>query len=385
MIGGLASPPDSRYNSPLNPTVSSSESHCSKIQPPQFVKPSDLHDVTNFCGNEGKTQERDNVNEQVNGCLGDAESQSLPISRNSSLLSSSSITLENVGGDDAMITVESEMILAESSQVGEEVDGMMVVECEKGVSDLIEVDEAVDRMIVVEPKKQISDLSEDEEDNTMVDIESSSDLAEDKEDDPMTGAKSEGDEDVNPTTEVDSSKLSDLSDDEDDSPAIGAESSKPSDSVEDESEDEDDSPEIGVESSKPSDSAEGESEDEDESFVADEEAVPKKPSESVEDGDEGHPATEVDETNLSNSSEDEDGSVIGIKEANPTISVELSKMSLDPDASVHLAETFEPRRSARNTAAKDKPYRMVITPSKLSVRKKKPVYKKDVILYEVSV
>jgi hypothetical protein len=361
MIGGLASPPDSRYNSPLNPTVSSSESHCSKIQPPQFVKPSDLHDVTNFCGNEGKTQERDNVNEQVNGCLGDAESQSLPISRNSSLLSSSSITLENVGGDDAMITVESEMILAESSQVGEEVDGMMVVECEKGVSDLIEVDEAVDRMIVVEPKKQISDLSEDEEDNTMVDIESSSDLAEDKEDDPMTGAKSEGDEDVNPTTEVDSSKLSDLS------------------------EDEDDSPEIGVESSKPSDSAEGESEDEDESFVADEEAVPKKPSESVEDGDEGHPATEVDETNLSNSSEDEDGSVIGIKEANPTISVELSKMSLDPDASVHLAETFEPRRSARNTAAKDKPYRMVITPSKLSVRKKKPVYKKDVILYEVSV
>ena len=81
MIGGLLSPPESRYNSPIFPIGSSSVLQMGKFSPPRSVNPRDLHDSPDFFGDHSVCPERD---EQEVASL-DPQFNSTAMSRGSSL------------------------------------------------------------------------------------------------------------------------------------------------------------------------------------------------------------------------------------------------------------------------------------------------------------
>lgn len=285
------SPPDSGYNSPLLPTVSSSGSHSENLTLPQFVNPSNphvVHDAANCCGDKVERQEQ------------------------------TSDSSDDKDEGDTMLGVDSQL---QPSSVSAEVKEDVLAEEEEDflAEDDPTKDKEDDAEVDVDPMIGVVESEEDEEDDPA-----------EVDDDPMIGVvESEEDEEDNPTNEVDLTNFSGSSEDEDDP--------------------------VGV-------------------------------KEGISTIDEGHPASEVDGAKLSDSdsTEDLDGIFVGNEEANPMISDKLNEMSLDSDSSVHLAAPFEPRRSSRNTAAKDKPYRMVVTSPKLSSGRKKPVFKMDMNLDNVS-
>lgn len=205
-------------------------------------------------------------------------------------------------------------------------NSLIAVESKKSLSDSSMVEDDVDGMIDVESKILVSDSTEAEEGVNQIII--------------LESEKPESDSLKEATIVIESNEpLLDLVEDGEGEPMIGVESKKPlSDSAEDE-----DNPIIGIESKEPSNLAK----DDDDIDV--------------------HPMTVVDS---SQSSVDEGDPNIGIDEPNPIISVELNKMSLDSEPSIHLAAQLEPCRSSQNTAAKIKAWLKVAAPPKLSSEKK---------------
>ena len=270
MTGGLASPPDSRNNSPMAPMASTSA-------PRSSSKLSSLSLLMDSCELE------EEVSQTI--CL-ESEQRSSGLSE--------------VEEDDQPTVVQSEKPSSDSMEVCEEVDGMIGVECEKLLSDATKVEEAVDGMVLVQSSNPVLDLLEDGE-------------LEDGEGNLVVGILS------------------------------------------------------------------------------------KEPSSDSE---------EYKGNQLVSAVDDEDGAMIGVKEANPVIRVESNEMplksnslvrigpplpgrssghNLESNSSVRLAAPFEHRRSSCLAPEKSKPSLKVAEPTTPSTGKRKEVFKKNVILLEVSV
>ena len=288
MIGGLASPPESHYNSPTIPSGSSEPQtlFSPNFSPPKFVDPRDLQ----YSMDVLQRHSQNNLMEQEIGSPMDKEEGS------------------------PMTGVEWRTLSLDPSSEDEEEGDPMVVESEKLSPELSEDEEEGDSM-VVESEKLLPELSEDEEE----------------------GASAIG---------LESKRLaSDSSEDEDE--GISTKKSSSSDSLEDEDE--------GTHAKKSA------SEDEDEGHV--EEGSPPfglQPKNSS--------TTDVFENDLAN--------VINGMTSNQTL--------LDQDSSVHLAASFEPRRSSRNSKMKNRPSLEFVTPSKSFSGKKMPAFTKDLILLQAS-
>jgi hypothetical protein len=366
MTGGLASPPDSRYNSPLGADGSSSISsklHCEKLSPPKFVNPRDLQDPMESHEDEFEQLELVNLTEQGASSQGDVESDFTTRSRKSSLTSSLSDVAENEDGRDPATPIEPKKPLSHSSDdEGDDPmpsqsdlsvegvnDALIEVESNELLLDSTELEERVEEMVLVESNNPESDSSDnDKRDDPMVGVESEEPLSDsgESEDDPIIAVESkepsnlmEDDEEGDLTPGVNSTQLLDLSDDEP-LPIIGIE---------------DVNPMIGVERNKIS-------LDPDSSLAASSE--PRRSSRNAQ------------ATQFSDSS-------IGVEGANPSIGAEPNKMLSDSDSSVEAS--LEPRRSSRNAQAKNKPQLKTTSPPRLSSRRKKQAVKQDAILFQATV
>ena len=187
-------------------------------------------------------------------------------------------------------------------------------------------------------EKLSPELSEDEEEGASVIGLESKRLA-------LEFFEDKGEEDHMVDVKTKKSSPSDSSEDEDEGTSTKKSSS--SDSLEDEDE--------GTHAKKSA------SEDEDEGHV--EEGSPPfglQPKNSS--------TTDVFENDLAN--------VINGMTSNQTL--------LDQDSSVHLAASFEPRRSSRNSKMKNRPSLEFVTPSKSFSGKKMPAFTKDLILLQAS-
>jgi hypothetical protein len=108
----------------------------------------------------------------------------------------------------------------------------------------------------------------------------------------------------------------------------------------------------------------------------------KEPSSDSAEDDEDQHQTGVDSTHSLDSGDEEDNSIIGVKEANPVIGVEPNEMTLESNTAMLLEP---PRRSARLAPEKSQPSLKVAVATKPFARKSKRVLKKNAILLEVGV
>jgi hypothetical protein len=463
MTGGLASPPDSRYNSPLfsnGSSLTSPSLHFGQLSSPEFVNPKDLHDSFDSDGEEFGQQESVNVTEQGVGSPSDVELDSTPRSRKSSLPSSLSDTAEN-NADKPMTATPIKEPSSKSSEDKEEGDSPSSSDSsqnEDGRSDMSDTSggKSMTATAFQEPPSKStedgrtgmsdigntskSSLSEDDEGNDSI-VSNSNEPAldstrvEEKVDETIAVASKTADsvssdgDDKGERTEMEE-KVDEMIVSESEKPGLGssdvhqeanhtgveersggtifAQSKRPeSESTEDDEDNtggmeerEDDM--IVVESKKP-ESDPGDNDDEGDQMVGVEFEQPSSPSPdspvekrnlmNVDESmgpsdlmkdDEGHLATRVDSTKQSDSLKEKGDPSVGIEEGNHMIGLELSKMSLDSDPSIHLEAAFEPRRSSRNVG-KEKPHLKIITSPRSSTGKRKLAVKKDVILLQASV
>ena len=213
VTGGLISPPQSCYNSPAFPDTSLSALNLAAFSPSQFVKPRDLHDSTEYSGDEVGQREQCVSSKEEGGCPGR--------SRRPSLASSLSSLTTSVSPENEKEANKSKKSLSESSEEEEEVVPITVAEKtssgdmleeeeeeEEGIpmsvaektssGDMLEEEEEEDHMIVTE-KKTSQDLSDEEEEEeeeeegvSMIVTEKKSleDTMEDEEGEPMPGIES---------------------------------------------------------------------------------------------------------------------------------------------------------------------------------------------------
>jgi hypothetical protein len=389
LTGGLASPPDSRNNSPLVPIASSSGSNLEKLPSLRFVNPKDLHDPP-------ECEEK--------------ETESMPRSRKSSLLSSLSGSSDLSDDEDIgtpMISVDTQRPLADSSEVGEddedggnprmtnaETGNPLTDSSEVGEEDEDEVNLLATNDETEKPLAESSEVGEEDGDEgnlvgptaeTEMPLTDSPEIVEDDEDDD------------NHRINVETEMVADPSEVAEDIPDLYVKVIKKtvSDSLEDEVDRMDEVDEmilefgvenvdrrIVVESGKPvSETTDSSEDDEGEPMtgmknLSDSAGIERRDDMDCdgleEDDKEDHPMTGFNEMKLSDPPEDEIDSVDG---ANKTL-VDCANSSVD------LAGQFKPRRSYRN-ALKNKPSLKVAAAPRLSNSKRKPAFK-DTILLEVN-
>ena len=234
ITGGLASPPDSRYNSPIFPIGSSSNLQRGNLSPLRCVDPRQLQSSYNFFKGNLEHQEENNSTEQEIGNLGGANSQLTVRSRNSSTQPSSPpATLEHGCGTDCEIPMEldkggststkddsdsddvtmPDLQLKESSSHPQDDDATMVgtQSKESSLPPLVQDDDVP--MVSVEPRERSSELQrvegvnfthptdeEMEEHNSVVVVESVEQLSEPK--GPDSSDSEEDDEEGAPANDV---------------------------------------------------------------------------------------------------------------------------------------------------------------------------------------
>lgn len=352
MTGGLASPPESRLNSPAVAMGSSQLSSSANLSPAKYVNPRDIVSIA-YLGGELDQLENDEVDCRPMLTLDSNKSED---------------DLTAVGSDgDPMQGVESndsEKSDGGSSRVEDAVQPVVRVISKKlvlGVSSeegSLEVEDMVEPMLGVGSKKPEEGSSEDE------------DVVE-----PMVGV-------VSKKLDEGSSKENDESD-----RVLNVESEKLPDillEVGDE-----DVLMIDVESRKTS---EDRLKDVDGGVKSQEVKSMKPLSDLSEDKEKGEPMFGFRSTKLSSDSlqEKEKGDPImaiessldslHVEDSSPMIGVESEPM----DMSATLAEPFELRRSSRKAALKNKPSQKLVTNRKFSSGKTKPASKNVDILLEVS-
>lgn len=376
--GGLASPPDSRINSPFIPIGATSGSHLQKLAPPQFVNPRDLHDSSYLSEVEVGHRDEDNSTEEMVARADDDGTKSP-----TSLLLSSDLL---VVGD------ESQKLSSDSTEA-EALDEMDVVESEKPVSDSLEGDKG-DPMIVNEvdetvATRPVSDSLDGDKDDAMIGVESKeetvgvdptkpvSDSLDGGKGDAMIGVEPK--ELLSDSTDVEGDELI-VVESKELSNSLTDYEGHPSNETRDSTED-DDLTVIPVEKDNPAISAELNkmSTNSNSSVHQTAQFEPCRSSRNA-------PLKPIPSLKSSDLPEDVGVPVIHVEEANPgpTITDELNKMSLDSNLSVHQTALFEPRRSSRNALVKDVPSLKVAAPPKSSSGKRKAALKKDVITLQAS-
>jgi hypothetical protein len=368
--GGLASPPESHYNSPMI-GVGGASSSVSHLSTPQYVNPGYLHlpfdqhlgqdhfteqfiDLLRISAEaSGHENERipedpqDDFTAELVRCLNGFEPQVMPRSRKSSIASS---VLTDIDDEEPVIRAES------SNAPGDEEkcdprrtsSGLSGVEGERG-----------EPMIDVESKKPSSEKSSE----SSGEEEEESSGEEEEEGEPMVGVESEGGE-----------------------PMIDVESKKPSSETSSESsgeEEEEGEPMVGVESKKPSS----------EKSSVDASAEEEEGGEPMINIESKKPSSEM----LSESSgEEEEGgeAMVGGESKKPSIesSSDLSDLEdedpMNIDESIKLplnSEPFVPRRSTRNVERIKHPSEPWVMPVKSWGGKRKSGPKKDDVPLLVSI
>ena len=369
--GGLASPPDTCNNSPLVPISSSSDSNFHKLPRPQFAKSGDLNEALDFSQAVAEVDEvEESESESEFSSSGSLKKQD----QRDPLATPGSKKLPSVPLEGEEDEIESKKALEDSPEANDVVSEKQLSESladdECSHMDGIDSGKSLESMVGVEspkddgPKDGVlsrKPLSESEEVQLMVGVESEKDeghmdgieslsepvgvqaMVEDessKGDEHMEGVESEKPPsesgDVRPMVEVPSV--------EDDShPITKFDSMKLSDSPED--------PEAYGMGLAEASKAESSSADSSEASEDEGEGDAMNLSESEED--EGESNAENGESHLL---EDKEEPVVGKEEANSTVGVKLKKISLDSSRDVDGATAFEPRRSARNAAAKNISY-----------------------------
>jgi len=351
--GGLASPPDSHYNSPIFPVGSSSNLQTGNLSPARCVNPRDLHNADDLFGVDLGPREEDNLPEQEVGGLGGARSHSIARSRKSSAPPSPQGSSEYECRDEQSIAVESEK------------PGFRLSE-----------DEDDEVTTIVGSQSRESSSHPQQEDATMVGLESSERLSQE---DDVAMADVESNE---PSSQVDGATMS------------GIESSEPSSHPQEEGNE--GNPMFGVESNDPLGQPLSESKGTSSDLSDSEEdgegggrtsGVDSSQSKQEEGDEESRPTTAVGASDSSSDDGKIASPIVGMEEANPKTGADDDQMSLDFATSLHLAAQFEPRRSSRNIPAKNKPninYVDYVPFRKSSNRKKKPAFGMDEILLQAS-
>ena len=162
LTGGLASPPESRYNSPTIDVPLSYELPLSQISPPKLVDHNDISSVGS--GTEGFKGADDPMN----------------VVKSQKLSDSSDIPNEE---DTVMINVESKKF---SLDALDEDDAMIGVQSKKSSLDIVDEDDA---MIGIQSKKLLLDMAEEDDDSVSMESKGpSSDIA--NEEEPVIGIHS---------------------------------------------------------------------------------------------------------------------------------------------------------------------------------------------------
>ena len=352
ITGGLASPPDSRYNSPIFPIGSSSNLQRGNLSPLRCVDPRQLQSSYNFFKGNLEHQEENNSTEQEIGNLGGANSQLTVRSRNSSTQPSSPpATSEHGCGTDREIPMELDKGGSTSTKDDSDSDDVTMPDLQLKESSSHPQD---DDATMVGGSTSTKDDS-DSDDVTMPDLQLKESLSHPQDDDAtMVGTQSK------------ESSLPPLVQD-DDVPMVSVEprerSSEPQ-RVE------------GVNFTRPTDE---EMEKHDSVVVVEsveQLSEPKGPdsSDSEEDDEEGAPANDVKKI---------PDTSVGIKEATLKTGRKSNDISLDVESSVHTAAQFEPRRSSRNVSKKAN-YVQYVPPHRSFHRKKPASEKEEVNLLQAS-
>jgi hypothetical protein len=297
MTGGLASPPESRINSPLFPQGSSASLTSGNLSPSQCVNPRDLHD-SRFFPDYKESDEEDNLTQR--------DLSSPASSRMSSVQPSSppAISEYDVGANH-IIAAEVPKPLLKGDENNDENATMASVRSRESSSHPQEDDATT--MVVDRSRSPSSELQDD--DATMVGVPSR-----------KHSPEPQDNEDVVTMVCVESNDR------------LGSPSafSEPQD---------DDATMVGV-PSEPQDNEEGVT-------MVGVESNDRlgPPSDSEEDDEEYQPTNPVESS----------GPIVGTEEATPKAGTEFNQMLLDFETSVNLQGQFSLRRSSRNIFSKKKP------------------------------
>jgi hypothetical protein len=384
MTGGLASPPESRINSPLFPQGSSASLTSGNLSPIQCVNPRDLH-PSKFFSDNNESDAEDDIS-PASSRMSSVQPSSPPpaVSKldfgadpiiatefvksvlkgdenNDENATTASVrsreSLSHPREDDATTMVVDQSRAASSEPQDD--DATMVGIPSRTPSPKPRVNEEGVTMVGVESNYRLwsSSVSSQEDDAAMIDVLSRKpspepqDNEESVESNDRLGSPSvpsEPQEDDATMIDVPSKKPSLEPQDNEESVESNDRLGSPSASSEPQ---EDDATMVGVPSRKPS----PEPQDNEEEGLVSESMVPLSNLSDSEEDDESYQPTNAVESSDSSDNKKSAGPIVGTEEATPKAGTDFNQLMLDFEYSVNLQGENSLRRSSRNILSKKKP------------------------------
>ena len=396
MTGGLASPPESRINSPLFPQGSSASLTSGNLSPIQCVNPRDLH-PSRFFPDNNESDVEDDIS-PASSRMSSVQPSSPPPAVSEcdfgadpiiatefvkSVLMGDKNNDENASHPTSLpshphTTMASVRSRESSSHPQEDDATTIVVDQSRAASSEPQDDDAT--MVGIPSRTPSPEPRDNEEGNTMVGVESN---------DRLWSSSPSSQEDDAPMIDVPSRKASPEPQDneesvesndrlglpsassepqEDDATMIDVPSKKPSLEPQDNEESvesrdrlgspsassepqEDDVTMVGVPSRKPS----PEPQDNEEEELMSESKVPLSNLSDSEEDDESYQPTNAVESSDSSDNKKSAGPIVGTEEATPKAGTDFNQLMLDFEYSVNLQGENSLRRSSRNILSKKKP------------------------------
>jgi hypothetical protein len=408
LAGGLASPPDSRYNSPIFPLGQSSKSATGNLSPLQCINPRDLFDSRRFFMDRTEYIEEDDSTEQEDRHLVGCQSYLKARSRNSSIQPSSppasseyhfhanQVNSLDDNGNDGNATAVSIQSRASPYHQQEDDATLVSVGTVKLSLNSLEDDAAVSLQSRKSPShekenaatmvpvqsREASSHPQDDDDATMVPIQSREASSHPQDDDDATmvpvqsreASSHPQDDDDATMVPVQSSEASSHPQDDDDATMVGVSSRDPSPDPSN-----DDVGMVGVQRKEPSP----------DSQEKDDPLGPMSDLSDLEEDNEGRLTKRVKSQTSGVEKAESDSNFVVESEEPPSVAKGKSPDLSDQDEeSVRLAAELGLRRSARNVPSRKKSavnYAGYAPSRKLSTGRRKPAVEKDVILVEASI
>lgn len=355
MTGGLASPPESRINSPLFPQGSSASLTSGNLSPIQCVNPRDLH-PSRFFPDNNESDVEDDIS-PASSRMSSVQPSSPPPAVSECDLGADPIIAtefvksvlmgdknndENASHPTSLpshphTTMASVRSRESSSHPQEDDATTIVVDQSRAASSEPQDDDAT--MVGIPSRTPSPEPRDNEEGNTMVGVESN---------DRLWLSSPSSQEDDAPMIDVPSRKASPEPQDNEESVESRDRLGSPSASLEPQ---EDDVTMVGVPSRKPS----PEPQDNEEEELMSESKVPLSNLSDSEEDDESYQPTNAVESSDSSDNKKSAGPIVGTEEATPKAGTDFNQLMLDFEYSVNLQGENSLRRSSRNILSKKKP------------------------------
>jgi hypothetical protein len=383
MTGGLASPPESRINSPLFPQGSSASLTSGNLSPMQCVNPRDLH-PSRFFPDYNESDEEDIIS-PASSRMSSVQPSSPPPAVSecdfgADPIIATEVLMSALKGDknnDENATTASVRSRESSSHPREDDATTMVVDQSRAASSKPQDDDATtvgipsrtpspeprdneegNAMVGVESNDRLrsSSASSQEDDATMIDVPSRKPSPEPQDNEESVefndrlgspSASSEPQEDDATMIDVPSKQPSLEPQDNEESVESRDRLGSPSASSEPQ---DDDATMVGVPSRKPS----PEPQDNEEEELMSESKVPLSNLSDSEEDDESYQPTNAVESSDSSDNKKSAGPVVGTEEATPKAGTDFNQLMLDFEYSVNLQGENSLRRSSRNILSKKK-------------------------------